>query len=107
VTRDEHYKRLNSYRNSREYIAYARKIGIDTTETVAEYKKTGELPSLLGVRWSIDERIYNEFLNMLPPMNWRGSSFMMREFVFGTITTKYSHVGDRAYCEFVDAKECT
>lgn len=98
--RDEHYKRLNTYRHSIEYLVYARMVGINPTVTDAD-----KLPKLCGTRWAIDERIYNEFLNMLPPLNHRSNSFLLREFVFGTITTKYSKVGDRYFCEFVDAKE--
>lgn len=94
-TRDDHFKRLNSYRNSREYADYARTVGIDLPERA-------DLPTLIGARWAIDERIYNEFLNILPPLNWRGGSFLMREFTFGSITAKYTKEGDRYFCEFVD-----
>lgn len=97
--RDEHFKRLNAYRASREYAAYATTIGA-TLPAI-----TAELPTLLGKRWAIDARIYNEFLEILPPMRWRGGSFLMREFTFGTITAKYTQEGDRYYCEFVDASE--
>jgi hypothetical protein len=99
VTRDQHFQRLNAYRRSREYVAYARRVGID------EPADADSFPSLLGVRWQIDERIYNEFLEILPPMNWRGGSFMISEFCFGTITTKYTQEGERYYCEFVDTRK--
>jgi hypothetical protein len=101
--RDEHFKRLNAYRDSREYVEYATKIGVDTTEIIAKYKSTGELKTLLNTSWSIDANIYNEFLNMLTPLNWRYGSFLMREMCFGTITTKYMRMGDRYFCMFVDA----
>lgn len=96
--RDEHFKRLNGYRNSREYAAYALEIGNSPPITPNP-------PTLLGVRWPIDSSLYNEFLEMLPPMRWRGGSFLMREFCFGSITTKYTKEGDRYYCEFVDASK--
>jgi hypothetical protein len=102
--RDEHFKRLNAYRKSREYVEYAKMIGIDTTEIIAEYARTGELPTIVNKPWRIDERIYNEFLNMLSPMDWRNGSFKMREYVFGTITTMYTKKGDAYFCEFVDTK---
>jgi hypothetical protein len=92
VTRDQHFARLNSYRHSREYATFAANIGDDVPE--------GDLPSLLGARWEIDARLYNEFLELLPPLDWNGRSFLMREFVFDSITTKYSREGDRYFCEF-------
>jgi hypothetical protein len=102
--RDEHFKRLNAYRNSREYVEYAKMVGVDTTNIIAEYKRTGELPTLIGNAWRIDERIYNEFLNMLSPMDWRDGSFKMCEYVFGTITTMYTKTGDNYFCQFVDTR---
>lgn len=95
VLRDYHYKRLNDYRESREYAEYAKKIGL--YESWSEHTRV-----LIGKRWEINEQIYNEFLNMLPPVDWRVGSFKMREFCFGSITTKYTREGDRFYCEFVD-----
>ncbi len=92
--RDEHFKRINSYHQSLEYAEFCKTIGTTPPFACTE--------SLLGKRWAIDERLYNEFLNILPPMNWRSGSFMMSEYTFSTITTKYSKVGDRYYCEFVD-----
>lgn len=94
--RDEHFKRLNNYRNSSEYAAYAQRVHGD-------YVPPDNLPSLIGVRWQIDEEIYMEFLEILPPLRWRGDSFLMSEFCFGTITTKYTKEGERYYCEFFDA----
>ena len=94
--RDRHFERLNSYRQSREYAEYAKIIGVEVPG--------GDLPSLIGVRWQIDERIYDEFLNILSPLQWRGDSFLMSEFTFGSITAKYTKEGDRYFCEFVDTK---
>ena len=103
MNREDHFKRLNAYRRSREYLAYARAVGLDTTLNDM-HERMGVLPNLLGVRWQITERIYTEFLEILPPMRWTGTSFLMSEFVFGTITTKYTKEGDRYFCEFVDTK---
>lgn len=90
--RKHHFDRLNDYRNSAEYAAYAREIGADVPQ--------GDLPSLLGNRWEISEEIYNEFLEMLPPLGWRGNSFFLREFTFGDVTAKFTKDGDAFYCEF-------
>lgn len=94
---------LQSYRKYREYAQFTRTLGYDhklaEPFTSAEIDK---LPSLTGGRWEIDEAIFNEFRDMLPPLNYRLNSFMMREFCFGSITTKYTREGDRYYCQFVD-----
>jgi hypothetical protein len=91
-TRKNHFARLNGYRQSAEYAAYARSIGAEVPH--------GELPSLLGNRWEIDKAVYDEFLGMLPPLGWKGGSFFMSEFSFDDITAKFSKDGDRYYCEF-------
>src|SRR4051794_17884427 len=91
-TRKQHFERLNRYRQSAEYAEYAKAIGADVPQ--------GDLPSLIGNRSEIDKDIYHEFLEMLPPIGWRGGSFFMSEFTFGDVTAKYSKEGDRYYCEF-------
>ena len=91
-TRDNHYARLNDYRRTREYQDYAREIGIDVPGD--------NLPSLLGQRWEIDEAIYDEFLNMIPPLYWRGGSFYCREECFGGLYAKFTQEGDRYFCEY-------
>ncbi len=90
--RNRHFARLNSYRHSAEYAEYAREIGAPVPE--------GELPKLIGDRWEIDAETYHEFLEVLPPMGWRGGSFYMSEFSFGDITAKFSKEADKYYCEF-------
>lgn len=87
-----HYQRLNSYRQSAEYAAFASQIGAEVPE--------GELPSLLGKRWEIDEETYWHFLEVLPPMGWNDDTFYLREFSFDDITTKYSKEDGRYFCEF-------
>lgn len=88
--RTRHYERLNDYRNSLEY----------QQSPCCFDKREGDFPSLLGARWEIDRDIYEDFLEMLPPLGWRGGVFYMREFSFDDITTKFSKEGDRYYCEF-------
>jgi hypothetical protein len=90
--RKRHFERLNSYRHSAEYAEYAKAIGAEVP--------SGDLRCLIGDRWEIDEAIYDEFLEMLPPLGWRGGSFYMSEFSFDDITAKFSKHGDRYYCEF-------
>jgi hypothetical protein len=90
--RKRHFERLNNYRHSAEYADYARSIGSEVPP--------GDLPCLIGDRWEIDEQIYNDFLEILPPLEWRGGSFYMSEFAFGNITNRFSREGERYYCEF-------
>lgn len=88
--RNRHYENLNSYRDSVEYQASPH----------CFEKREGELKTLIGNRWEIDEAIYMEFLEMLPPMGWHGDTFYMCEFCFDDITTKFSKEGGRYFCEF-------
>ena len=90
--RKNHFARLNDYRNSAEYAAYARVIGAEIPQ--------GDLPPLVGNRWAIDKQTYDEFLEMLPPLGWKGGVFYMSEFSFDDITAKFSKEGDNYYCEF-------
>lgn len=90
--RSRHFERLNAYRDSAEYATYAAQFGSAAPQ--------GEPSSLLGRRWEIDEAIFMEALEALPPLKWDGRSFYMSEFTFGEITAKYSREGDGYYCEF-------
>lgn len=90
--RKRHFERLNGYRQSAEFAEYAR--AISRADVPA-----GPLPSLIGDRWEIDRELYEEFLEILPPLGWRGGVFYMREFSFGDITAKFTKEGDRYYCE--------
>jgi len=90
--RKNHLQRLNSYRLSSEYADYAKHIGAAVPQ--------GDLPSLVGNRWGIDGEIYREFLDMLPPLGWRGDTFYLSEFTFDNITARFSKEGDKYFCEF-------
>jgi hypothetical protein len=70
--RARHFERLNSYRNSKEFADYYRSIGNQVPE--------GELPSLIGDRWEIDEETYWEFLEVLPPLAYLANRFTCRNF---------------------------
>src|SRR6202000_2216614 len=83
--RANHFVFLNDYRYSKEYQEWNASIGGPAPQA--------DLEPIIGLRWDIDEAIYNEFLGMLPPLGWNGSSFYMSEFSFSNITTKYSRVG--------------
>lgn len=85
-----HYERLNHYR---ELPGYAE--SRESYEAMQEF-----FAQIVGTRWEIDEEIYDDFLNMLPPLGWRGGVFYMREFTFDDITTKFTKEGSRYYCEF-------
>ena len=69
--RDNHFARLNDYSQSN-----------------------------VGQRWEIDEAIYTEFLEMMPPLHWRGGSFFMCEECFGGLHAKFTEEGGRYFCEF-------
>lgn len=88
--RKRHFENLNDYRNSVEYQASPN----------CYQQPTGELKTLIDHRWEIDEAIYDDFLEMLPPLGWRGNTFYMREFTFDDITAKFSKQGGKFYCEF-------
>ena len=88
--KNRYYERLNDYRNSVEYQA----------STCCWQKPTGELKTLIGDRWEIDEEIYDDFLNMMPPLGWRSGCFYMCEFSFDDITAKFTKEGNRYFCEF-------
>lgn len=86
-----HFFNMNNYHHSSEYQAFARTVGLPVP--------AGQQPSLLGERWEIDEAIYDEFLNMLPPLGWRGDVFYVSEFTFDDITVKFSKEGDQYFAE--------
>ena len=88
--RKRHYERLNDYANSVEYQASSN----------CWRRPTKLLATLLGDRWEIDEEIYMDALEMLPPLGWRGGVFYMREFTFDDITAKFTREGNCYYCEF-------
>ena len=90
--RKRHFERLNNYRHSAEYAEYAKASGAEVPQA--------DRPCLIGDRWEIDSELYHEFLEMLPPLGWRGGSFYMSEFTFDDITAKFTKNGDRYYCEF-------
>jgi hypothetical protein len=86
--RAEHFRRMNAYRDNPTYKSLE-------TDNEREAFFAGEV----GRKWETNEAVYDEFLNLLPPMGWRGGSFYMSEFLFGDITHRFSHEGDRNFCE--------
>jgi hypothetical protein len=88
--RKRHYKNLNYYRELPGY-----------TESRQSYEAMQAFfAQIVGHRWEIDEEIYDDFLNMLPPLGWSGGAFYMREFTFDDITTRFSKSGGKYFCEF-------
>lgn len=85
---DERYRQFNAYRDD---PAYRKLVGHEAR--VAYFARH------VGARWEIDEAIYNEFLNILPPLGWRGDSFYLCEFLFDDITHRFSREGERFFCE--------
>lgn len=91
--RDNHYARLNDYRNTKEYQEYCRDVGIPFVEKE-------NLPSLLNNRWEINEELYWEFLEMLPPVGYTNGCFFMCERLFDNISAYFSKEGGKYYCEY-------
>ncbi len=90
--RENHYKRMNAYRNSCEYQEYAKSIGYAVDQSTVQ-------PSLFGNRWEINEAIYWDFMEMLPPVYCKGGFYMI-ELTFDNITNKFTKEGEKYYCEF-------
>ena len=87
-TNDAHIRQLNAYTTDPEYL------------TLRSYEdRAAFFEKQIGRRWEIDAAIYDEFLEMLPPLGWRGDTFFIREFTFSDITSKFSREGDRYFCE--------
>jgi hypothetical protein len=86
--RTEHYRQLNAYQQDLAYRV------LEGYQELVDY-----FAGTVGRRWEIDAAIYNEALNILPPLGWRGDSFYMREYLFDDITHKFSREGDRYFCE--------
>lgn len=81
--RSQHFANLNHYRDA---------------EIPAE--------TMLGMWWEIDEAIYDEFLNMLPPAYCTGG-FRMIEKLTGDIAATYLKIGDRYWCVYTDRDQTT
>lgn len=51
----------------------------DVPDMASHYLALNGFPATPGTKWPVTEQIYNHFLEVLPPLNWKGSSFMMSE----------------------------
>lgn len=89
--RTEHFRRLNDYQGTVEYAEFRRSIG----EPAAPATRR-----LVGQRWEINVAIYDEFLNMMPPLLWRGGTFYTPEALLEGIHAKFSREADRYFCEY-------
>ena len=61
--------------------------------------------NIKGLKAKITEEKYMYFLEVLPPMGWKGNTFYMREFLSGDLTFKFTKVGNQFYCEVADFRE--
>ena len=93
-----HFDRLNNYRNTKEFVEWARSIGYDE-EYLSQFDQEN-LPSMLGNPWEINEDIYYHFLEILPPMGFKNGTFYMCEYNFDNITAKFTENDGKFYCEF-------
>lgn len=89
--RATHFARLNAYTRTREYAEWY--------QTIGGPAPAADLPSLAGQRWEIDEAIYDEFLEMMPPIYAPGGFFTCEE-TFDGYHARFTREGDRYYCEF-------
>lgn len=75
-------------------------------EGVADNSRTFELinrgysPDVYsaGQWFEVQEDEYFYFLECMPPMDFNGSAFSMREFSTGNLTNAFARFGDRFYC---------
>ncbi|RWM86483.1 MAG: DUF1419 domain-containing protein [Mesorhizobium sp.] len=66
------------------------------------YQREGQQAEwMLGKFWQIDAQIYDEFLNLLPPI-YCGGGFRMCERLTRDIAATYFKVGDDYWCGFTD-----
>lgn len=79
--RSQHFANLNLYRD----------IGIPAHK-------------MLGMFWEIDEQIYDEFLNILPPAYCAGG-FRMIEKLTDDIAATYLKVSGRYWCGYTDREQ--
>ena len=63
--------------------------------------RPGQAASRVGDVWRIDEEIYDHFLEILPPLDWRGSSFLISEALAGDIHSAYFECDGSLYSGFV------
>lgn len=82
----EHFARLNAYSKDPAYLAGKFDFG-----------------ALVGQKWEIEKATYWYFLEVLPPLGWRGGAFYMSEFLTDNITSRYSRVGESYFHEYVRA----
>ena len=100
VTRERHYELLNDYKGTREYAAYSLAVrGMIKFEQAASHAvEYPGLPSMLEQEWEVTREIYEEALNCMPPMGWRGDTFHICEYVFDNITTKFFKRDGKFFC---------
>lgn len=58
--------------------------------------------NILGLKARISYAAYFRMLEVLPPMNYDGTSWCMCEFLTGPLTTKFYKQGKSYYAEVVD-----
>lgn len=78
TNRDQHYANLNQWKTA-GFAAYL----------------------MRGRWWEINEEIFDEFLNMLPP-RYCTQGFRMSEHLTGDIAATYVQIGTRYFCGFTD-----
>ncbi len=88
VSRDEHFKNLNVVIH-----------GVDGYFDLSREDQNERMVNSLHRPWEITEEIYEEFLEMLPPVNWSGGSFYMLEFSAGNARGHYFQKDGKFYAE--------
>lgn len=75
----------------------------------AEFEKLQKSVLLSDGIMEIDAQKYEEMLSVLPPMNWKRDrgleTFLMSEFLTGSMTHMYARLGDRCFAKLVDVRD--
>src|SRR4051812_14493937 len=88
LSREEHFARLNEYIQTEEWK-----------------QDRYDFDALVGQKWEITEEIFIEFLEVLPPVNWKrdgdNESFCMSEAKTSNIRSKYLKNSNGYFHEYV------
>ncbi|MEO9904325.1 DUF1419 domain-containing protein [Nisaea sp.] len=87
-SREQHYENLN--RAARE-----------KTGSILDADFSGQH----GDMWEINESIYHEFMNLLPPLAWRDSSFCISEMLTDDITAVFFQQSGSFFCRYLRMRE--
>ena len=88
LTRDEHFQNLNMVIK-----------GIDNYFDLPAQDQVERVKNGLHRPWEITKDIFEEFLEMLPPVDWTSAGFYMLEYSCGNTRGHYFKKDGKHYCE--------